>query len=432
MATARLTASAYYLSNSSYLAITNADNMYANTDSTNYATIQNKQTGTTSYYAYIRGFNFDAIPDNATVNSFTIKFKAKESGVSTSTSYRPYLCNNTTTITGSCDVVNTSEQVLTFTGVTADWETIKGYGANFGIRINCRRNSRNTTGYMYIYGAEILVDYTVPIPCDITTSKSGDCTISPEGTTVVYAGDSFTLTVNADKKPTIIDNGSDVSSFVVEAFPTLDYKVETAPNASYGFSLNANGYYESTNKGKAGTASVCVVTVDLPVECTVNFKVINYAESTYDYGLLGYVDATLTNNASADTSNVYWDGKNNNSASVQTVTYTVPAGEHSIYVKYFKDNYTDSNNDTLQFKVEIEPNQTIEQKPYYLYIIDDVQGNHEITVSVLVSDDGNALMIKTNGSWKSVSTVYKKVGGSWIEVTDLRSIDTAANYVYEH
>lgn len=46
MATIRLIPSTYYLSNSSYLSVSNANNMYANTDSTNYATIRNTRTST--------------------------------------------------------------------------------------------------------------------------------------------------------------------------------------------------------------------------------------------------------------------------------------------------------------------------------------------------------------------------------------------------
>ena len=168
MPTIRLTPSAYYLSSSTYLSVSNAFNMYNDTDSTTHATVTNSRTQTTSYYIYLRGFNFDDIPEDAVVSSFTVKLKASESGVSTSSSYKPYLANGTTAIKGSCDAITTTAAVHTFTGLSADWETIKGYGSSFGIRINCRRASRNTTGYVYIYGAEIEVTYTVPEPATDT------------------------------------------------------------------------------------------------------------------------------------------------------------------------------------------------------------------------------------------------------------------------
>ena len=59
---------------------------------------------------------------------------------------------------GSTTALTTSATVKTFTNTTIDWDTLKGYGSDFGIRINCRRSSRNTTAHVYVYGAEIEVD----------------------------------------------------------------------------------------------------------------------------------------------------------------------------------------------------------------------------------------------------------------------------------
>lgn len=159
MATARLVPSTYYLSNSSYLAVSNAYAMYDNTDSETYASVANNRSSTSSYYIYIRGFNFDAIPSDATINSFSIKLKACGTQLSTSSSCCPRLANGTSTISGTFDALSASEQILTC-DTSLDWDTIKGYGSDFGIRIDCRRASRRKSSTVYIYGAEILVDYT--------------------------------------------------------------------------------------------------------------------------------------------------------------------------------------------------------------------------------------------------------------------------------
>ena len=138
MATIRLTPSTYYLSNSSYLSVSNANNMYDDTDSTNYATIQNTRNSTSSYYIYLRGFNFDDVPSNAVVSDITIKLKAYHSGGNTSTIY----CYDGTTqvsSAGSTTALTTSVTTKTFTNTTIEWNTLKGYGSDFGIRINCRR-----------------------------------------------------------------------------------------------------------------------------------------------------------------------------------------------------------------------------------------------------------------------------------------------------
>lgn len=161
MNTIRLVPSTYSVS-SSYLSVSNASNMYTNTDSSTYATITNTRSGTTSYYIYIKGFNFEDIPNDATIVSFSIKLKARESGIYSNSSYAPKLCNNTSQLTSTCSAITTTVNTYTFSGYSIDVDDMKAYGDDFGIRINCRRNSRNTTGYMYIYGAEIEINYTTP------------------------------------------------------------------------------------------------------------------------------------------------------------------------------------------------------------------------------------------------------------------------------
>lgn len=98
MATIRLVPSTYELSNTQYLSVSNASNMYTNTDSTTYATITNSRTSTSSYYIYVRGFNFDDIPANAIVSDFTVRLKGNYSG---GYSQVMYLYDGTSTSMGS-------------------------------------------------------------------------------------------------------------------------------------------------------------------------------------------------------------------------------------------------------------------------------------------------------------------------------------------
>lgn len=223
MATIRLVPSSYELSSTSYLSISNASNMYNNTDNTTYATITNSRNQTSSYYVYLRGFNFDDIPSSAIVNSFTIKLKARQSGVSTSDSYKPYLANDTNAINGSCDVITTTVTTHTFSGLSADWDDIVNYGADFGIRINCRRSNRNTTAYMYIYGAEIEVEYTIPDPASVTSVLvSGNGTLNPLGTTNTYEDAEYTLIITpSDTSEEVVatKNGIDITEDLVAHYP---------------------------------------------------------------------------------------------------------------------------------------------------------------------------------------------------------------------
>lgn len=164
MATATLIPSTYYVS-SNVLSLTNEENIYTDTSSTTYATLTNTARSTSYYYFYLRGFNFSSIPSDAEVSSFTVKIRGRASGAYNASLY---LAHGTTTISNATATQfpnSTTVTTRTFTIPSSlTWATVSGYGSNFGIRVNCRRNARNTQSYYYIYGAEIDVTYTVPTP----------------------------------------------------------------------------------------------------------------------------------------------------------------------------------------------------------------------------------------------------------------------------
>lgn len=170
MATAKLIPSEYYIS-SSNLAVSNEDRMYTDTSSTTYGTVENNNASTSYYYFYLRGFNIDDIPAGATVNSFTVKLRGRASGGYNSAMY---LAHGTTTISNATATQlpnSSSAATRTFANGNLTWAQIVGYGEDFGIRINCRRNRANTKSYYYIYGAEIDVDYEEPAPSDKIYAK---------------------------------------------------------------------------------------------------------------------------------------------------------------------------------------------------------------------------------------------------------------------
>lgn len=222
MAQIRLIPSTYAVSGTSYLSVTNPSNAYANTDSTNYATITNINASTNSRYYYLRGFNFSDIPSNATINSFTVKIKGYESGLSTSTSYAPRLANGTSSLANTTATTNfsTSTKTITIPTGALTWQQIVNYGSSFTIMVYVRRNNRTTTGYFYCYGAEILVDYTVPVYHNVSvTNNSSVATVSPTGQQSVLEDERFVVTisdVDDRSKITVTDNGTDVTSQLVD------------------------------------------------------------------------------------------------------------------------------------------------------------------------------------------------------------------------
>jgi hypothetical protein len=86
-------------------------------------------------------------------------------------------------------------------------------------------------------------------------------------------------------------------------------------------------------------------------DTTMLLDCINWAENNCDYGILSNLDTTLTLSSNADYTNVYKSFSGQNSSAVQQVTYSIPSGEHFIYIKYKKDGSQHINNDSFQFKV---------------------------------------------------------------------------------
>lgn len=439
MATMRLIPSTYYRNNSSYVSVTDADNMYTNTDSTTYASVRNSRNSTSNtYYCYLRGFNFNDIPSNAVVSGFSIKIKASESYMSTSSSYRMSLYNNTTAISNTTVTSSLSTSVNTYTfpiPSTLTWDTLKGYGSDFGIRIPLRRSSTSNNSYVYVYGAEIEVTYTVPVYHSVTITNNTSATVTASSSSALEGTD---VEVRSDTMSgiTVTDNGVDVTSqFVQRQASAESYDVENV--GTYGFSLNSStGYYVSNNKGVSKSAAVCRVDFYVPVEATITFTYINYAEESYDFGVFGNIDVSLnTNYYSAGSSGatitdsdyrLACNTSSYNSSSAKTLTYTMPSGNHSIWIKFSKDDASDANNDTLQFKVAITLNSAAPTGTYYGYDITDIQTDHTIVVLATAS---NKLYLKIGGSWVEATKVYKKVSGSWVEQSDLTSVfSSGTNY----
>ena len=285
MPTIRLTPSTYYSTSTQYLQVTNAENMYDDTDSTTHSQIYNSRTSTTSYYIYLRGFNFSDVPSNAIVSSFTIKLKGNYQG---GYSQNMYLYDGTSTSVGNADSLSTTVTTHTFT-CSASWEDLVSYGSNFGIRIHCRRSSRNTAAYFYIYGAEIEVNYTMPDPRTVTSVLvSGNGTISPSGTVNTYKDEEFTLTItptNKSDEVLITQDGVDVSSELV-AHGTGNAVTLTANNvttsgiqsgssyAQYAVGHTAEDPYSSSNnmyasQSSTGYAAYSFDFSDIPSNATI-------------------------------------------------------------------------------------------------------------------------------------------------------------------
>lgn len=441
----RLIPSTHYLSSTSYLSVTNESNMYNNTDNTNYATVYNSRASTTSYYIYLRGFNFDSIPDSAKVSSFTVKLKAYESGVSTSDSYKPYLANGTTAINGSCTAISTSASVQTFTGITADWETIKGYGDNFGIRINCRRASRNTAGYVYIYGAEIEVEYTVPDPVTITSTLSGNGTIDPSGAYSTYEGEEYELTITPTNKSdtvTVTNNGTDVTSqLVVHGTDQTSNRVLGAftlvsggfnSGESYFEGLEGNGVDASqttSNYYSSSSSSQAVFTYDLGFDLPSNAnisrvycQVNGHAESSSNAS--EYMCVQLISGSTELSEEINFKDVSTSNTTITLEADTLPTVSQLANMKLqcTLGYYGGALNGATCY-VEYDTGGSVDHYTYTFITTGDA------TIAVVIGGaSSTVLKVKINGSWANVSKAYKKVNGAWVEADITTLFDSTKKY----
>lgn len=439
MATMRLIPSTYYLSSSSYLSISDAANMYTDTDSDTYSTTTNSRSSTTSYYIYLRGFNFSALPENAIVSSFAVKFKARESGVSTSSSYRPYMCNNTSTITGTCSAVSTTATVQTFSGVTATWDTIKEYGANFGIRFNCRRASSGTTSYLYLYGAEIEVTYTVPVAATVTSTLSGSGTIDPSGAYSCYEGDEYTLTITpttASNTVSATRNGVDITSQLVRQ---TGQTVTSVPDDVATSGIQSGSQYAEYCVGHSaesptttGTTSNMYASQNATgyAEYSFGFSDIPSGVEITDIEVRAYghrenatIDSThvssvaIYNSGTAISSAVEFP---NTSNSLITITpTTIPSSLSGVTVRHTVGYYGG-----LVLGISFDVTYEVDGVIYtYTYT---VTGDATIAVTISGSGETSKLYVKISGVWTE-ATPYKKVSGAWVQQTDVTTVFDSTN-----
>lgn len=366
-------------------------------------------------------FDFSDIPVGAKINSVSIKcYGSRENATTDSTHKAMFGAYYGNTLKGATqEFTSTSLSAITLSNI-GTWTrdelqdahlrfTVAYYGGRvYGITwaVDWELEDAGSNPYYYEYtltnineSHEIIVAQDIIVPPEedpeityySTTISSINAKTTPgRGTTRVESGSTQVVSVvPSDPQLTLaLDNGVDVSSqLVAHAGTQPTSSVTTSDGASYGFAYSAStGYYVSQNKGVSRSAAVCKLEFDLPVRCLVTIQYINYAEATYDFGVFGNLDVPLSSNyysAGSDGATITdtdyklaCNTSSYNTSSVQTITYEIPAGNHFVYIKYSKDDATDSNNDTLQFRVSnIE---LLESNYTYTYTLNNVNSDHSL------------------------------------------------------
>ena len=400
-------------------------------------------------------FNFDDIPENATIDSMSVRACGHLESTSNSSEVAELNTYYGTTAKGTTvsytSTSNTIKEISPGTWTVAQLRddarvgfTIGYYGGLVvGITWEVTYSIPSSGGdYYYTYTlTNVSADHIIVIDeagafippeedpqytyYPITISSINATTSPANGTTRVQQGTNQVITISpTDPQLTLaLDNGVDITSQLVGGTPENTYTITTqVSGASYGFNLNSStGYYVSTNNGVNKSASVARLNLDFESDCLVTITYINYAEEDYDYGMFGKLDTEVATDGltagsggstPSDSTNNYQIAKCNNSSSAQTVTYSVPAGEHFIDIKYGKDDASNSNNDSLQWKVtSIEATSAGGD---YTYTLNNINQKHSL---VFIFGNVNYYFITSNGNSSKLypdGQVVKLEGDSYL------------------
>ena len=457
MSQIRLIPSSSAVSNTQYASIASASNMYANTDSTTHGTFtHNRESTNNTYYGYIRGFNISSVPSDAIVNSFTIKIKASATGhtTSTSSSYRMGLINNTTQI-GSTTVstgLSTSTQTFTFPNGSLTWDQIVNYGSNFGIRIPLRRANSSTADVVSVYGAEILVDYTVPVYHNITVQNSTSATVESSETSVLEGND-VVISTNTLTGITITDNNTDITNqfsqatggtisqtahsplessftdsggkFYISSSSTTTQYLEYAIGhtaESPGNTGTQNTYVKGSASGNStrGDAIYSFDFSSIPSSATITSITVKCYGAVEDSSQsTSHADITLYSGSTQKSTTQSFTSSSNS-----IITISNPGTWTATELHSAKLHFTLGYYGGRLFGITWSVTYTVSG---YVYTISNVTADHIIVVSAT----GNpTIYFKSNGSWVAAAAVYKKVNGSWVLQSNLSNVfDNNTNYV---
>lgn len=189
MTVVRLVPSAYTIKVSTASVLYPA-RMYDNTDdTTDYATLCSPEKKNSAIDIFIHGFDFTQVPSNAVVSSFVVKVRCYRSRYQrTGTSYNWRLASEP--VTGSTTAtpviagtttstaIETSASVIEIPTGNLTWATLKSYGTDLSLLITVC-SSTSSSAYVYVYGAEIAVTYSLPAPV-ITVGNPSRTIISDE------------------------------------------------------------------------------------------------------------------------------------------------------------------------------------------------------------------------------------------------------------
>ena len=229
---------------------------------------------TTGYIELL--FDIPSLPSGATLTSISARAGLKVSSTSRLTNTICRLYNGSSAKGNNITFSSTTATVYNLDcGSWTDSEL-----SNLRMRIGATSSSSSQSKYISIYGADITINYelsgeyytytinnvigdhnveVVAPNYNVTSSKSGSGSISPSGTSTLNPGDSYTLTMTPSDFDnivvTLLDNGNDVSSQIVESGNEYTYTINNIQENHNLVATFNNSYNITTSLDGEGTIS---------------------------------------------------------------------------------------------------------------------------------------------------------------------------------
>lgn len=423
--------------------ITNAYKGSGNT--TNYSRIT-IQTSTTGYF-YLT-FDTSEIPAGATITSITGTVTVRVSNTNRVTNTQCQLYAGTTAKGNNKTFASTTAGNTVTLDAGTGWT--RANLDDLRLKIGGTGSSSTQTKYIYLYGASVTINYTIST-YDITIQNSTAANVeasadeAAEGEDVIISTDTLTGL-------TIKDNGVDVTAQFVQAHGGSVSAV-AGSHFTTGFSASGANFYQSSSVSSTSWLEYAIGhTAESPYSTSNTSN--TYVKPDGDTGWIDYEfdftdippGATITD----VTVKVYGARENatvdsNHVARFQCYSGSTPKGT--------LQNFTSTSNRLVTVN---DPGSWTPEELYearlrfevgyyggrmlgitwtvtytaagYTYTITAIATNHTIVVT------GASVMTfhrKAGGAWTAltVTKVYKKVNGSWVQLDDwTQAFDTNGNY----
>lgn len=426
------------LSTSSSYPITNG---YDGVDSSSYARLS-LSTSSTGYLYYT--FDCSEIPADATIESVACTVKARVSSTSRVTSTVCQLYTGTTA-KGSNSTISSTSSTNTETLTTGTWT--RSELNDLRLRIGGTGSSSSQSKYIYFYGATVTISFTYEETAWTVTASTSVGTIDPSGAQEIVDGESFVLAIYDATGCTVTDNGTDVTSSLVEkavatggteTFVPESYTTDGSISGTYYQSAVGQGSDTSNSSGgnnyaSGGSSSTAYVDYSFGISgipsnatitgisCSVKGKAESSTmDSSHFAKVCLYLDGTAIGDEAQFTST---------SDSVITATATTLPSVSELdgltlrfSVAYYGGNVVGA---TLSISYTVPSSGSA---TYYEYTISSVTADHVIVVST-GSSSSEAIWSKESGTWMTYSAVWKKSSGTWTIQAASAAFDEGTNYV---